>query len=347
SVDGAAVTASVDSQTILVPLGGVLPPGARVRLRLTYTAQVGEASSGRAWLFTRRNGIVELYRWLPWVSRNARFAGSAGDPFVTPTSPNVRVRLRTDRPVIVGASGPQVGGAEQPSRDMTFAASNVRDFNLILSESYDVSERTVDGIVVRLLTKTGQLNRARIDELADASLRTFGENLGPYPYPELTIAEAAAPVGMESPAMVWIPSVSTSSPLIDVIPHEIAHQWFYAMVGNDQISDPFADEAIASFMSRDLMDLLRAPRCEMDTADESIYDYVDPCYYETIYIRGALMYDSIRDDMGDSAFWAAVRGYVEVHRFGLGSTRELLDALQGATSVNLRPRIEALLPSIY
>jgi len=346
TVDGNPVRASVDSQTITVPLGGILPSGASVRVQVAYTATVGASSSGDRWLFTRDDGIVALYRWLPWVSRAVPFAHKAGDPFVTPASPSVRVRLRTDHPVIVGASGPQVAGEAQPSRDMTFAASNVRDFNLALSESYAVATETVDGVVLRFLT-TGGFDRARVRVLTREALTRFGANLGRYPYPELTIAEVAAPYGVESPALVWLPHSATSSPAIDVVPHEIAHQWFYAMVGNDQVSDPFADEAIASFMSRDLMDLLRGPRCPPDTADGSIYDYVDPCYYETVYIRGALLYDSIRDDIGDVAFWAAVKGYVDAHRFGFGSTRELFDALDAATALDLRPRIEALLPSIY
>jgi hypothetical protein len=346
TVDGNPVSPTLSSQTIVMPLGALLPSGATVRLTVGYHATVGNRLTGPRWLFSRAEGYVALYRWLPWISRDVPWSTKAGDPFVTVTSPNVRVRLRTDRAVTVGASGPQVAGDKQPGRDMTFEASNVRDFNLALSESYRVSTRDVDGVAVRVLTR-GSLNVARVHELAKEALTRFGANLGAYPWPELTIAEVAAPIGMESPALVWIPRVGTSSPRIDVIPHEIAHQWFYAIVGNDQTSDPFADEAFASFMSRDLMGLLRSPRCAFDTADRSIYEYTDPCYYETIYIRGGLLFDSIRDDIGNSTFWGAVRGYAEEHWFGMGSTAELFDALRAASPLNLRPRIEALLPSLY
>jgi hypothetical protein len=346
TVDGNEVAPALASQTIRVPLGGSLPSGGTVRLTVAYQATIGTRLAGAGWLFSRADGYVELYRWLPWISRDVAWATRAGDPFVTVTSPNVRVRLRTDRAVIVGASGPQVDGDRQPGRDMTFEASNVRDFSLVLSESYKVSTRDVDGVAVRVLSR-GSVNVARVHELARQALTSFGSKLGAYPWPELTIAEVAAPVGMESPALVGIPRVATSSPRIDVVPHEIAHQWFYGIVGNDQVRDPFADEAFASFMSRDLMGLLRSPRCAFDTADGTIYDYADPCYYETVYIRGALLFDSIRDSMGNAAFWDAVRGYVEEHWFGVGSTRELFDALRAASPVELRPRIEKLLPSLY
>ena len=30
--------------------------------------------------------------------------------------------------------------------------------------------------------------------------------------------------------------------------HEIVHQWFYSLVGNDQIDDPWLDEAFATYL---------------------------------------------------------------------------------------------------
>jgi aminopeptidase N len=100
-------------------------------------------------------------------------------------------------------------------------------------------------------------------------------------------------------------------------------------------------------MARDLMGLLRAPNCAFDHADGTVYEYEGNCYFESVYVRGSLLFDSIRDDMGNDAFWGALREYVDAHRNGFGTTRGLFDALDAATDVNLRPRIEALLPSLY
>jgi aminopeptidase N len=78
-----------------------------------------------------------------------------------------------------------------------------------------------------------------------------------------------------------------------------------------------------------------------------VYEYGDACYYEVIYIRGSVLLDELRDAMGNGPFWAAMRAYVDAHRFGFGSTRALLDALDAATPLDFRPRFEALLPSLY
>jgi hypothetical protein len=346
TVDGNAVEATIDGQTIIVPLAGVLPSGASVRLTVAYRATIDDRTDGHYWLFTRSRGYVEIYRWLPWVSRVIAWPHSVGEALMTPVSPRVRVRLRTDRPVVVGASGQRVGG-EELARDFTFTASNVRDFNLIVAENYRVATETVGDVEVRVLTRPGGLPASAMMANARTSLPFYGERLGAYPYPTLTIAESAAGYGMESPAMVWIPRSFGPGNRAYTVPHEIAHQWFYSLVGNDQALDPFFDEAITDFMARDLMGLLRAPNCAFDHADGTVYEYEGNCYFESVYVRGSLLFDSIRDDMGNDAFWGALREYVDAHRNGFGTTRGLFDALDAATDVNLRPRIEALLPSLY
>ena len=98
TVDGVAVTATVSDQTILVPLGGSCRP-ARPSPSASATGDAAEQRSrGSNWLFTRANGIVDAYRWLPWVSRDSPFnRPNHGDPFVTPVEPAVRVTI-DDRP---------------------------------------------------------------------------------------------------------------------------------------------------------------------------------------------------------------------------------------------------------
>ncbi len=344
TVDGVGVAAIVDDQTIVVPLGGLLPPGESVRLRLSYSATIGDRLAGHRWLFSRAGGVVALYRWLPWVSRATPFdRDNFGDPFVTPVSPSVQVRLQTDRPVVVAATGSRLAGDD---RDGTYAATDVRDFTLIIAEDYRIATVTVDGIEVRVMTRPGGLPAATLLELVRRALPAMAARLGPYPYPSLTVAESAGGFGMESPALVWIPRTGSRSSLDYVVPHEIGHQWFYALVGNDQAREPFADEAVVDMLTRDVMDLRRAPRCRTASVDGSIYEYGRTCYFETVYVRGGRMLDEIRRALGSDVFWAAMRGYIEAHRFGLGSTGELIDALDAVTPRDIRADYAPLLPSL-
>jgi hypothetical protein len=140
---------------------------------------------------------------------------------------------------------------------------------------------------------------------------------------------------MEGPGVVWIPAGVPSANLAYLVTHEIAHQWFYGIVGNDQAREPFADEAPTDFVARDLLGMRRASRCAAADLDRSIYAYSARCYYETIYIQGGNLLASARTRIGTAAFWAALRGYIADNRFGLVHTRTLLDALDTATPSNL------------
>ena len=97
-VDGVNVARRVKDQTIIVPLGGILAAGATVKVRVKYHATLRSTLSGSNWLFTKVNGIVDAYRWIPWVSRETPFSRpNHGDPFVTPVSPLGAAQDR-DRP---------------------------------------------------------------------------------------------------------------------------------------------------------------------------------------------------------------------------------------------------------
>ncbi|MEA2577889.1 MAG: Peptidase family domain, partial [Chloroflexota bacterium] len=51
--------------------------------------------------------------------------------------------------------------------------------------------------------------------------------------------------------------------------------------------------------------------------------------------------------MGSTAFWGALRQYVADHRFGLTSTKTLLQALDDATPVDLSKLFASRFPNYY
>ena len=52
-----------------------------------------------------------------------------------------------------------------------------------------------------------------------------------------------AAVGIEYPTMIFL-GTGTAGALTT---HEVAHQWFYGLVGNDQARDPVLDEGLATY----------------------------------------------------------------------------------------------------
>ncbi len=347
TVDGVAVKATRSDQTIVVPLGGVLPDGGTTQVRVRFGATLRTNLTGSNWLFAKANGIADLYRWLPWVSRKTRFSRpNHGDPFVTPSSPSVRVTVITDRQLVIATTGDRVS-VSADGLTKVYQAHDVRDFTVTAATDYRTTERRVGDNVVRVFYRPGAPGAAMLDAAADA-FKVYEARLGAYPYPVFRVVQSAGAYGMESPGLVWIPTGAPRANLRYLVAHETAHQWFYGIVGNDQAREPFTDEAAADFMARYVTGTKRASRCSTGRLDLDIYHYTSACYYERVYIQGGNLLDTARTRMGSAAFWAALRGYVSAHRFGLTTTKALLQALDDGTPKDLgRTLFAPRFPRIY
>ncbi len=346
TVDGVAVKATVSDQTIVVPLGGVLPAGGSMTVRVRYLATLRTTLSGSNWLFTKANGIVDLYRWLPWVSKKTPFTRpNHGDPFVTPSSPSVRVTVVTTRKLVLATTGNKVSTSAD-GLTKVYTAQNVRDFTVTAAVDYKTKQRVVGDNIVRVYYRRGAPAAAMLDGAADA-FKAYEARLGAYPYPVFKVVQSAGAYGMESPGLIWIPTGVSRSNLRYLTAHETAHQWFYSLVGSDQARQPFADEAAADFIARYVTKMKRGSRCAAGRLDLSIYKYTSACYYERVYIQGGNILDKARKQMGSAAFWAALRGYVAAHRFGLSSTAALLQALDDGTPKDLSTLFAPRFPRFY
>jgi len=349
-VDDRPVEVDVDDQTITVPLGGILPAGASTTVVLSYTATLRAGLDGSDWLFSRAGGTLALYRWIPWVSRAVPFdRPNHGDPFVTPSSPRVRVFVTADRQMDLASPGTEVLVEPRPDGvAWSFEVTDVRDVAVVLAPDFEVAIGEVDGIPIRAYSRPGGVDGARLVALAERAIRDEAARLGvAFPWPGFAVVETAGGYGMESPGLIWIPDSTPAANLTYLVHHETAHQWFYGLVGNDQQAEPFADEAAADLLARTVLGSLRGSRCDRAPLDRSIVRYSKACYYEVVYIQGGNVLDDLREAMGTGAFWTALGGYVEANRSGLGGTRQLLEALRAASPVDLTPTLRARFPDLY
>ena len=152
---------------------------------------------------------------------------------------------------------------------------------------------------------------------------------------------------MEAPGLIWIPGSRSAADYPFLVSHETAHQWFYGIVGNDQSTDAFADEALADYFSRRAHLSIRPSRCRIDRLDRDIRRYSTACYFEVIYIQGSQFLDKLRRDFGDAKFKRAIRSYSADHRLGIGSNAKLLEAFRAEMGNGVLPRYRKRFPSLY
>jgi hypothetical protein len=232
----------------------------------------------------------------------------------------------------------------------TFISGPMRDVALALGpflmESRQVGEVTLQAWILR---EHREDNEVVLDSAA-VQLALLNELVGPYPYPELDLVDAPGAFGgIEYPGLVFLGTIG-SNWVIEPTVHEVAHQWFYGLIGNNQITQPWLDEAVAtytealyyeeaqgsgrgtSFLS-DLRSIVRGRPDSDLPIGLAVGDYEDEFTYATIvYLKGALFFDALRGELGDSGFTAFLQTYYETYRYDVADAngfQEIAEATCG------------------
>jgi aminopeptidase N len=166
---------------------------------------------------------------------------------------------------------------------------------------------------------------------ARRSLDTFSAAFGAYPYPELDVVLGAFPDfgGMEYPTIVF------SEVDRYTVAHEIAHQWWYGLVGNDQYAAPWLDESLATW-SEELpwgawvgCAAYAFPGAARLTSDMGYWgDH--PNQYDTVYDGGGCMLADLARRFGSARFQQILRGYAAGRWLGVARTADFTAAVEEA-----------------
>jgi len=354
TVDGQEVAARLDGSVLELPLTVPLAPAASTDVGLNFSIKPPRtpgrlAVSGRVMALGNWFPIVAVYRE-DWDRRQYV---DTGDAFFTEVS-DFDLILTTSSPAEVVASGQR---ADADGQHVHYVASGIRDLAVAISPTYAVRSATAGSTTIFAATANRDRSQLYL-ERAGEFVRWLGDKLGPYPYPTLSVADIDLPAsygGMEYPSLVMIagrvnvPSSMEGSFLDALILHEIAHQWFYSLVGNDEIDDPWLDEAVATYMIyayyRDVRPDL-APGIYRDwiagdtpgNVDASITEFdSDGPYINVVYRRGGRFLESLYKQLGAGPFWSLLREHVATHRNRIASPRAFLDRAQAASATPLNP----------
>ncbi len=340
TVRGSNASETIKDQTVLVPVSPALGAGSSADVVINYTANLASTGGGYKWEFTRTNGVMTAYRWIPWLSRTIRFSNAGGgEATETPTTSRVTVTITTDRALVIASSGQRLNNN---GLTQTFEAHNVRDFNFSAAPDYRSASRSVGGRTITFYYRT--LNATNVLNWAVSAYNYYTAKVGDHPADYINIAEVGPWYGMESPNLFWIPKNAGSLLAYEVV-HEMAHEWFYSAVGNDQALEPFADESVAEFLSRDLVNTWTSSKCPGGRLDRTIYTSPGSCYVAVIYYQGYRYLDDYRNHVGAADFWQGLHNYYVANKLGIGGTRKLLDALDAASGYH--PNHAARFPSLY
>ncbi|MBO5935361.1 MAG: hypothetical protein J6Q94_07705 [Clostridia bacterium] len=211
------------------------------------------------------------------------------------------VTLTAPADYVVLASGKN----ETVNGKTTIEAKNVREIAITACNFATVLTKVVNGVEFNLLKPEYNYDDksvladlyAMTMDVAIESVKIFSEKVGEYIYDEIdiipmTIDESYGVGGMEMPGyiQVSIPGALKDSSnydeksalyqTINMVCHEMGHQWFYCAVGNDQANEPWLDESFTSYLENYFM--LNA-RDFYSTADKLFRNVYNEPYIESDY----------------------------------------------------------------
>ena len=323
-----------------------------VVLRVPFHLTIGTSAAPFTARLSRENGVVSLGEWFPILSREHDVYG-VGDPQVSFSADLIRVDLTTTTPLprdAVACPG-LVTAPGTSGTSWRCEAEDVRDFSLAVNPDFRLTTRTVGDTTLRVYTET-----VSGDVTADKALTALigmEEAFGEYPWPDLVLAEIGGDGGfsMEYPRAIHLTRTKVTDSY--VIFHEVAHQWFYAQLGNDQQHEPWLDEGFADFSARYLL-RIGENQCSSRDVDSPVFDWPagpisggdwTSCdgYFHAVFDKGTEFLNEVRAAMGDDAFFGAMREYLELHRHEVVTGRGLLGHLQRRTDANLLPLFQLYL----
>lgn len=355
-----------DNTAVGVVLPAPLAPDESVEIHMEYEASVPASNARGYGTYNYEHGMLLLSNFYATCavyedgSWNLSVAPDYGDPGYAETS-FFDVEITLPRELTLVASGSTLGRTDNDDGTTTWRCRSgpMRDMMLAAGELESVS--TAVGFV--RLTSYFRPEHRKVGEEALAyardCLRAYQQSFGPYPFAELDVVEAPIYAGgMEYPGMVLIaeqyyPAGGDQCEFI--IAHEVAHQWWYSLVGNDQVNAPWLDESLTNFaiiyyyehvytgswaetaFEAHVARAYRLARARgLDLAvGQPVEAFTPEEYGAIVYGKGALFFYELRNTLGRDVFLDVLRTYLDEFKYDIATGDDFLRVAEDVSGVEL------------
>jgi len=363
---------SLFDSVLEVALAQPLEAGRTTLVEMAFSGEVpldfgGESNPDGYGIYNLSQGVLALSGWYPILAVydangwNLDPVSAMGDSVYSDMAfYSVDVTASSD--LVLATSGVLV---EESGERRRFVSGPSRDFFMIMSPDFQVSSLDVGGVRLSSYSLPGHAGAGEVALAAAAgSLEVYNHRFGAYPYTELDIVEAPMrnASGVEYPGVFLVGSDLYTDPdqlsFTITTAHEVAHQWWYNLVGNDVFAEPWLDESLATYSSNIYLQetygedayqgyasywLDRVERLRADGEDDVVTrplayfeSLENPAVYSAVtYNKGALFLKSLREEIGDQAFFAALQAYYAGHKYRITRTDDLLEAFETAAGRQL------------
>jgi hypothetical protein len=351
----------LDGIRLQIPLHQPLIAGETINLSISY--EISLPYNRDYFGYTERQAnISDWYPYLPpyipgegWLVRDP---GTIGEHLSYDVS-SFKVRIKLSSPTNHEGLPLTIAASSQATFDgdwYNYQLAPARTFAWSVSHLYRVQQTNVGDTTVigYAFSHRQDAEDTAFRETANA-LSLFSELFAPYPYDTLSVVEGDFLNGMEFSGLFFLSTAfydfypgNPRGNLTIITAHEVAHQWFYNLVANDQALEPWLDEATTTYSEvlfyeniyPDLVDWWWDNRIYFHQPE----GWVDSTIYETgafypfrdaVYLRGAMFLQDLRDLIGDEAFFAFFRDYFDQFTNQLVTGDDFFNLLEEHTNADI------------
>ncbi len=225
---------------------------------------------------------------------------------------------------------------------------------------YRMARTDVEGIPVYTFfyQETGELARTYL-EAATRYLTLYQELFGPYPFEKFAVVENFFPTGYGFPSWTLLGSSVVRLPFIveTSLGHEIAHSWWGTSVQVDSIEGNWA-EGLTTYVADHLYKEQQSPADGRSYRYKVLRDYAslvnndnefpvnrfvrryDKASQSIGYGKAAMIFHMARQQVGEEAFWRALKKVYHSKRFARASWNDFARHLGTEANQNLAPFFE-------
>lgn len=328
--------------------------GDRVEVVINYKLTLPESKG----IYGYTETDTKISGWYPvlccmergeWIENEVGFGdylyGEVGD---------YEIRLTTGKELQVASSGKRVGVVNGTDTvTYTYKAENIRDFAFCIGEYKTVSG--MSGATMITVYSREEERASKILTTAKKAFLVYGELFGKYEYPTFSIADTEIDAGgMEFSGLVYINSEALGRELEEIVVHEIAHQWWYGMVGSNPTLCAWLDEGLSEYsvleyiaeeygelernkivkekhdayalfcsVEREVRGRGDCPMTQKTNKFNSLYEYVVVTYH-----KGCLFFENLGGIMGRTTLNKYLKRYVERYRYKTATPQDLQECLE-------------------
>jgi hypothetical protein len=370
TVDGEVIIPnySLNDSLLAVPLKTPLKPRESITLSMDFNITVPQTVDLNYGVQAYYDDVLALAHAYPMIAVyddegwNAEIPPQSGDVTYADMS-FFTVTVDAPKDVTLVGSGREIGRENNGNRQtVRYEAGPVRDFYLAGSPDYEVFTKKANEVILRFYTRNYLKKGAESAlDVAARAIEIYEQRYAPYPYTELDfVSTPTYALGIEYPGMIaitdWI--IQPDQDYLEAtIAHEVGHQWFYNLVGNDQLDDPWLDESLTQFATlqyftdaygqagnQGFRQDLEGRWDSIDRAEIPVglpvKDYTDPEYSGIVYGRGGLFFEALRDEMGRENFDKFMKDYVKTNSWDIATPERLKAIAEAHCKCNLTPIFE-------